>query len=214
MARTAFWPPTAPEVVTPRQQTAASEFNEILADDQPVFDNAIRLEGFQLDISRNEISLHWKADSAPTENYTVFAHLLDESGDILSQADAAPRLPTRYWRWGEAFTTYHQFPAQPPMLDHRVVVGLYLRDVPGYPKAEFVVQPQEDVEPPEFDPDMLAETEAATDIEDIDMDEEPAAETEQILDAYALIWDTATEVLALTPTPEPTPGSEDSADES
>lgn len=204
-------------VVTPRQQTAAIEFNEILADDQPVFDNVIRLEGFQLDISRNEISLHWKADSAPEENYTIFAHVLDESGDILSQADAAPRLPTRYWRWGEAFTTYHQFPAQPPMLDHHVVVGLYLRDMPGYPKAEFVVQPQEDIEPPELDPDRLAETEAATDIEDIEvieMDEEFAADAEQILEAYALDWDAATEVLALTPTPEPTPGSEDSADES
>ena len=97
-------------VVSLRQQTAARVFNEIPADDQPVFDDAIRLEGFQVDIERNEIGLHWKADSAPEVNYTVFAHLLDENGEILSQADSPPRLPTRYWRWGEAFTTFHQFP--------------------------------------------------------------------------------------------------------
>lgn len=197
-------------VVTPRQQTAVGDFNQILADDQPVFDDAIRLEGFQLDFSRNEISLHWKADSAPEDNYTIFAHLLDETGAILSQADSAPRLPTRYWRWGETFTTFHQFPAEPHMLDHRVVVGLYLRDVPGYPKAEFVLQPQEDVEPPEFDADLTAETEAEADMQ---MGEESAEEIEQILDAYTINWDEATEVLALTPTPEPSPDSADSGDE-
>lgn len=198
-------------VVTPRQQPAASEFNEILADDQPLFDEVIRLEGFKLDISRNEISLHWKADSAPAENYTIFAHLLDESGDILSQADAAPRLPTRYWRWGEAFTTFHQFPSEANMLDHQLVVGLYLRDIHGYPKAEFVLQPQAEAQPPELEPDLSVENEATTDIQ---LDEEATAETEQRLDAYTILWDAAAEVLALTPTPEPTPGSGDSADES
>lgn len=198
-------------VVTPRQHTAALEFNEILGDDQPVFDEVIRLEGFQLDISRNEISLHWKADSAPEENYTIFAHLLDESGDILSQADAAPRLPTRYWRWGETFSTFHQFPPEPLMLDHQVAVGLYLRDVQGYPKAEFVLQAQEDTQLPEFDSGLAVKTQVADDIE---VDEELAASAEQRLDAYIIIWDAAKEVLALTPTPDPTPDSEVSADES
>lgn len=198
-------------VVTPRQQAAVSEFNEIPGDEQPVFDEVIRLEGFKLDISRNEISLHWKADSAPEEEYTIFAHLLDESGDILSQADAAPRLPTGYWRWGEAFTTFHQFPPEPHMLGHRIAVGLYLRDAPGYPKAEFVLQPQAEAEPPEFDPDLSAEAEAASDMQG---DEEFAAEPEQRLDAYLIDWAAAPEILALTPTPEPAPGSEDGADES
>ena len=196
-------------VVTPRQQTAVGDFNEILADDQPVFDDVIRLEGFQLDISRNEIGLHWKADSAPEDNYTIFAHLLDESGAILSQADSAPRLPTRYWRWGETFTTFHQFSAEPHMLDHRVVVGLYLRDVPGYPKAEFILQPQEDAEPPEYDADLTAETDAEVELQ---ADEESAEDVELILDAYTINWDEATEVLALTPTPEPSPEVEDSID--
>ncbi len=197
-------------VVTARQQAATSEFNEILADDQPVFDEVIRLEGFSLDISRNEISLHWKADSAPEENYTIFAHLLDEAGGILSQADAAPRLPTRYWRWGEAFTTYHQFPPEPAMLAHQVVVGLYLRDMSGYPKAEFVLKQPDDLQPSDLDSEPVLESEA-----DEALEEELATELEQILDAYTINWDAATEVLALTPTavPTPEPGEAASADE-
>ncbi|MXX51195.1 MAG: glycosyltransferase family 39 protein [Chloroflexi bacterium] len=197
-------------VVTPRQQPAAGEFNAIPADEQPVFDEVIRLEGFSLSISRNEITLHWKADSAPEENYTVFAHLLDEGDEILSQADAAPRLPTRYWRWGETFTTYHQFPPEPSMLEHQVLVGLYLRDINGYPKAEFVLQPQEDPESPT--PDSIQFTEDATEdeAEGEELADEFTEESEEILDAYAINWEAATEVLALTPTPEPAPDEENS----
>ena len=190
-------------VVSVRQQTAARVFNEIPVDSQPVFDEVIRLEGFQLDIERNEIGLHWKADSAPEVNYTVFAHLLDDNENILTQADAPPRLPTRYWRWGETFVTYHQFPPAPPILAHRVVVGLYLADEEGYPKAEFV-------DTAEADPEFAVEDEAPPAEADID---ESAAEDlepeETLLDAYAINWEEAAEVIALTPTPEPTPEPDD-----
>ena len=186
-------------VVSLRQQASASVFNEIPLDSQPVFDDAIRLEGYQLDFERNEIGLHWKADSAPTDNYTIFAHLLDADGEILTQADTPPRLPTRYWRWGETFTTFHQFPATPNMLRHRVVVGLYLADEPGYPKAEYVASPAQEAADAALDA-------LPTPTEDLESDD-PAlydTEAEVLLDAYAIDWAEAAEVLALTPTPEPT----------
>ena len=187
-------------VVSQRQQQSAPVFNDIPLDSQPVFDDAMRLEGFQLDFERNEIGLHWKADSAPGDNYTIFAHLLDAAGEILTQADAPPRLPTRYWRWGETFTTFHQFPAAPNMLQHTVVVGLYLADEPGYPKAEYVAMPAVDeTAQAELDDLPTPEDDLASD----DYALEEAAEV--MLDAYAIDWAEATEVLALTPTPEPTP---------
>ncbi len=193
-------------VVSMRQQSVASVFNEIPIDSQPVFDEVIRLEGYQLNFERNEIGLHWKADSAPDDDYTIFAHMLDEDGEILTQADAPPRLPTRYWRWGETFVTFHQFPGRPKMLDHRVVVGLYLQDEPGYPKAEFIASAAAETE-------VLGELpEAEGDLEDSleDSDEALAdADAETALDAYAIDWGSAAEVLALTPTPEPSPEAEE-----
>ena len=191
-------------VVSLRQQTAARVFNEIPTDDQPVFDDAIRLEGFQVDIERNEIGLHWKADSAPEVNYTVFAHLLDENGEILSQADSPPRLPTRYWRWGEAFTTFHQFPPGSSMLDYQVIVGLYERDLPGYPKAEFVAPVDEE----ELEDDALPLDETvdeAIEGKEAELEyDEVVAGTGTMMDTWAIDWSSAAEVIALTPTPEPT----------
>ena len=82
-------------VVTLRFQAAAVDFNEIPADSQPKFDDAIILESFQLDLERNEIILSWKAETTPTENYTVFAHMLDEKGNILTQADSLAKIANK-----------------------------------------------------------------------------------------------------------------------
>ena len=134
-------------VVTTGQQAISSEFNVVPADSQPMFDEAIRLEGFDLDLDLNEITLSWKAEASPEENYTVFVHLLDAEGEILAQADASPRLPTKYWRWGETYNTYHRLSDAFNMIDHRVIVGLYLNDGLTYPKAEYTLQPATDVDP-------------------------------------------------------------------
>ena len=171
-------------VVTVRYQTAITGFNEITADAQPVFDEAIRLEGFQLDLELNEIVLNWKTEAVPEENYTVFVHVLDENNEIVTQADDSPRLPTKYWRWGESYSTFHRLAPEFDMLDYRVTVGLYVNDGLTYPRAEYRL---------------------------ISVDEETQEETEQIFDAYTLDWDSASEVLALTPTPVPTSEGDDGA---
>ena len=171
-------------VVTLRYQTAVTGFNEISADDQPVFDESVRLEGFQLNLELNELVLFWNAESVPEENYTVFVHVLDENNAIVAQADLTPRLPSKYWRWGESFSTYHSLAPEFHMLDYKVMVGLYVNDGLTYPRAEYRVT---------------------------SVDEETQEETEEMLDAFTLDWDTASEVLALTPSPEATSEGDDGA---
>ena len=183
-------------VVSARIQPTVSGYSEIPAESQPVFDGAIRLESFKLDLDLNEISLNWKAESSPEDNYTVFAHLLDADGNILSQDDNAPRLPTKYWRWGESFTTFHRFDSEYSLLDYQVAVGLYIYDGLSYPKLEYTVTIEG------------AEAEAAEDAEEPDaLDEaEPAQEevSELVLDSYQIPWDIAAEVIELTATAAPT----------
>lgn len=207
-------------VVTARYQAAPSGFNEIPLDSQPVFDDAIRLEAFQLDLELNEISLSWKAETTPEENYTVFVHLLDAAGAILSQADGSPRLPTRYWRWGETFTTHHILPAAHTMLEHTVIVGLYLNDGISNAKAEYSLSASAQSEAPGAallgEPAGLAavETEAAVDTTaEAEMTAEDSLDEEElVLDAYTIPWDIAAEALALTPSPEPTADAADDVD--
>lgn len=193
-------------VVAARSQAVSSTANEIPGDLQPKFDDSILLESFQLNLELNEIILNWKAESAPSENYTVFAHMLDKDENIIAQADAAPRLPTEYWRWGEAYKTYHRFPSEFNMIDHRVIVGLYINDGLTYPKAEYSVT----VSASEVDADEVDKPEAsAVPDEDAALLEEPEQgseleEIEMIRDSFTIPWDTASEVLALTTTPEPT----------
>lgn len=124
-------------VVSARLQDTASGFVEIPSDMQPKFDEAITLQSYLVDSDLNELVLHWKAEAAPAEDYTVFVHMLDRDGNILAQADSPPRLPTRYWRWGEAYATYHQLPAELPLLDYRVSVGWYINDGLAYPKIQY-----------------------------------------------------------------------------
>jgi len=172
-------------VVTAGYQQPASAYSEIPVDSQPVFDEAIRLESFKPNLKHNEISLTWKAESTPEENYTVFAHLVDADGNIFSQDDNTPRLPTKYWRWGESFTTFHRFDPAYNMLDYQVAVGLYIFDGLTYPKLEYKIKVEEDDEV-----------------------------TELVLDSFTIPWEIAPEVIELTPTAIPTgDGAEDESAE-
>ncbi len=138
-------------VVSARLQDTASGFIEIPSDMQPNFDESITLQRYLVDRDLNELVLHWKAEAAPAENYTVFVHMLDEAGDIIAQADAPPRLPTKYWRWGETYATYHKLPEEWPLLDYAVSVGWYINDGLGYPKIQYrhQIEGETEEEPPQ-----------------------------------------------------------------
>lgn len=195
-------------VVATGSQAAAGTANEISGEKQPKFDDSILLESFQLDLELNELILNWKVESAPSESYTVFAHMIDEDENIIAQADSSPRLPTEYWRWGESYKTYHRFSSEYNMIDHRVIVGLYVNDGLSFPRAEYSVT----VDDSEDGTDEPATSAVAA--EENDSFKEPELERESepevlIRDSFTIPWDIAGEILALTPTPEPTDESGD-----
>lgn len=76
---------------------------------------------------------YWQADAPPADNYSLFIHLLAESGDApLAQADGAPARPERpTLTWSDPGETLISqpfalaIPADTPAGDYRVMIGLY-----------------------------------------------------------------------------------------
>lgn len=63
-----------------------------------------------------DLTLYWQATGQPTNDYTIFLHVLDANGNLIAQQDTAPldgQYPTGHWHSGERVTTYHQL-AIPP----------------------------------------------------------------------------------------------------
>jgi hypothetical protein len=99
------------------------------------FDHQITLVGFTLDRenswevdSRSTIlTLFWRADTVPQDDYTVFVHLLNTAGELVAQADAPPvagAYPTSLWDPGESIADRHPLPAL-PFGRYTVRIGLY-----------------------------------------------------------------------------------------
>lgn len=95
------------------------------------FGSAIELRGYNAERAGNtlQVTLYWRALAQPTEDDTVFVHVLDSTGKVVAQHDSPPRLgkyPTHLWAAGETLTDVHPVslvglrPGQ-----YRVVVGLY-----------------------------------------------------------------------------------------
>ncbi len=96
----------------------------------------IRLVGYQLlnpEAARGEnlhLVLHWQADAEPEQDYTVFVHILDDSGEIVAQRDSMPgdgTLPTTQWTAGPLIDDTHAvpLPLDMPAGEYRVVIGMY-----------------------------------------------------------------------------------------
>ncbi|MBK8986995.1 MAG: glycosyltransferase family 39 protein [Chloroflexi bacterium] len=76
------------------------------------------------------LTLFWQADGAPTQNYTVFVHLLDANRQWLVGADAPPLnnfYPTHLWQAGDWLDDTHHLllPADLPAGQYAVLIGLY-----------------------------------------------------------------------------------------
>lgn len=41
----------------------------------------------------------WESQSPPDGDYTAFAHVVSENGDLVAQADVQPNVPTNYWTY-------------------------------------------------------------------------------------------------------------------
>lgn len=74
--------------------------------------------------------LRWYAAEAVPVDYTVFVHLLDEAGQLATQADSPPLdgwYPTSWWAAGERVTDERAFPlpGDLPTGSYQLVAGLY-----------------------------------------------------------------------------------------
>lgn len=92
--------------------------------------------------------LHWQMGDRPVVDYTVFVHLLDAEGRIVSQSDQWPGgLPATLRAAGEVVRDEHriELPATVPAGEYAVIIGLYtaedgvrrpVLDAAGQPSAE------------------------------------------------------------------------------
>jgi 4-amino-4-deoxy-L-arabinose transferase-like glycosyltransferase len=87
------------------------------------FGDVIALVGFSY--AGDTLSLYWSTIGQPTADYTVFLQALNDSGQVVAQADQPPSVPTRFWLPDETFVTRHTItiPA-----GSTVVVGWYYPD--------------------------------------------------------------------------------------
>ncbi|MDX1994465.1 MAG: glycosyltransferase family 39 protein [bacterium] len=98
---------------------------------EPVqFGEVVQLRGYRLQGAR--LWLWWESTGTPDSDYTVFAQALSESRIVVGQGDAPPMLPTRYWRRGENYITFHQFTFNDP-----VEPGLYPLIIGWYRPSDF-----------------------------------------------------------------------------
>jgi hypothetical protein len=74
--------------------------------------------------------LYWQAESQPDRDWTVFVHVLDASGQFITQWDVMPaegEAPTSHWSPGEFVEDLHRIPLPPDMQpgEYHIVIGLY-----------------------------------------------------------------------------------------
>ena len=77
-----------------------------------------------------EVRLYWEALRSPEDDYTVFVHLLDASGQLVAGHDGPPmdgQSPTRTWLPGEIVLDVHRIVLNPgtPVGTYRLQVGMY-----------------------------------------------------------------------------------------
>lgn len=94
------------------------------------FGEHILLEGYALDTTDAgiDLTLYWRAEAPPPDDYQVFVHVLDSAGEMIAQDDGAPvqnRYPSSRWRTGVTIADPHVIAVDDLPDDFRVYVGLY-----------------------------------------------------------------------------------------
>ncbi len=97
------------------------------------FSQQIRLNGYTLAVDEAglDVTLFWEALASPTVDWTVFVHLLDASGQLVTQGDGLPRdgqFPTSWWPAGTAVPDTHHLPGEFSCADlsqFTLLVGFY-----------------------------------------------------------------------------------------
>lgn len=103
------------------------------------FSDGITLQGIDLKPETAEpgdqisLTLYWRSDKKPSQDYTVFVHLLDDTGRQIVGADSPPVLgdyPTSLWREDDQVLDKHilNLPADLPPGPYIIAIGLYTPD--------------------------------------------------------------------------------------
>lgn len=100
--------------------------------------DAIALCGYDVHLDETlTVTLTWAAKATPSQDYNVFVHALDETGNIIAQHDGPPvegRCPTMWWLPGESVRDPHILPL--PANATHLRVGMYdprtLTRLPAY----------------------------------------------------------------------------------
>jgi hypothetical protein len=95
-------------------------------------------------------TLTWATKQPPGTDYTVFIHLLDETGNLAATADGPPAkgaFPTHLWQTGDVVLDARQLmlPDDLPSGSYQVLAGLYrLDDLSRLPVTDSAGQPLPD----------------------------------------------------------------------
>jgi hypothetical protein len=111
-------------------ETATNALDEQLGD-------AIRLTGYSFETTQLQagqpllLTLFWKTDTPVDSDYTVFVHLLDDSGQLVAQTDGQPgggSHPTSSWQTGELIRDSYAvtLPSNLSTGQYTLQVGMYL----------------------------------------------------------------------------------------
>lgn len=96
------------------------------------FADRIALLGYQMDHLEGQgsrLTLYWMRIGPLKEDYTVFVHVRDHQGNIVTQADGAPvegNLPTSTWPHGKVIRDQHIFSQSIEASNRDIAVGFYL----------------------------------------------------------------------------------------
>jgi hypothetical protein len=100
---------------------------------EQVFGGALALEGYDLAVEGNEVrlDLYWRCLAPLPADYTLFLHLLDAEGELVTQADGPPLggdYPTSLWAAGETVLDQQviPLPEDVPPGPYAVRLGWYL----------------------------------------------------------------------------------------
>ena len=95
----------------------------------------VRFLGYDLERSAGaggdiEVTVHWQAQRQMEEDYKVFVHLYDETGEVVAQRDRRPALgvrPTTVWERGEVVSDRYRIPVDRGIQKgkYRLGIGLY-----------------------------------------------------------------------------------------
>jgi hypothetical protein len=100
------------------------------------FGPAIRWIGYHLDTEEGapggslRLVLYWQAFAELDQDYTIYVHVIADSGQIAAQWDTGPRgntFPTTDWPMGEVIDDIHEVPLPPdmPAGEYQIVLGMY-----------------------------------------------------------------------------------------